>query len=303
MHNNIDLSLLKVISTLVSCGSVTKTAEILNVSPGAISYSLNKARFQTGAHLFIRTRTGMKPDSTALELSLRYQKFNSSLTDKNESESALQREALTFNTFSLVELMLAPGMPQMADDRPLFRHIFRPYTNNVPERIRLLREREIDIDIGSKLPADPMIGKTKLFSSKVAIVASAKNRHIGSEFTLKDWYSHQHAVWSEMVDYYTKDITQSGTVLKHFEARKISVISGSIINMLTFCAATDCIMVVPAYCVPILEKKFDLRSYSMPEEIETWYDCFVHFNLQLVEESTVIDYVHKMIGKVKSSYG
>ncbi|MCT4706871.1 hypothetical protein MUA03_13300 [Enterobacteriaceae bacterium H16N7] len=245
----------------------------------------------------------MKPDSTALELSLRYQKFNSSLTDKNESESALQREALTFNTFSLVELMLAPGMPQMADERPLFRHIFCPYTNNVPERIRLLREREIDIDIGSKLPADPMIGKTKLFSSKVAIVASAKNRHIGSEFTLKDWYSHQHAVWSEMVDYYTKDITQSGIVLKHFEARKISVISGSIINMLTFCAATDCIMVVPAYCVPILEKKFDLRSYSMPEEIETWYDCFVHFNLQLVEESTVIDYVHKMIGKVKSSYG
>ncbi|WP_455547954.1 LysR family transcriptional regulator [Dryocola clanedunensis] len=303
MHNNIDLSLLKVISTLVSCGSVTKTAEILNVSPGAISYSLNKARFQTGAHLFIRTRTGMKPDSTALELSLRYQKFNSSLTEKREAEPGYQRDALTFNTWSLLELMLA-STDSLADDEPSpWRHVFRPYVESVAERVRILREGEIDIDIGSKLPADAMIGKTKLFTSKVAIVAGANNRHAGTAFTLDDWYNNQHAVWSVMVDYYTTGITQTSAALKHFNARKISVVSGSIINMLTFCAATDCIMIVPAYCVPILEKNFQLRSFTMPKEIEAWYDCFVHFNTQLINEPAAIEYLNKLIGKVNALYG
>lgn len=44
MEYKLDIKMLRTIHTLCACGSVVQTAKILGVSPGAISYTINKAR-------------------------------------------------------------------------------------------------------------------------------------------------------------------------------------------------------------------------------------------------------------------
>ena len=105
MDNQLDMKVLRAIHILSTSGSVTKAAEILQVTPGAVSYLINKARKSTGSALFFRTRSGMKPNTLALELSQRYQNINQ---DYNVDGSALSPggRAIVLSTPSILELLL-----------------------------------------------------------------------------------------------------------------------------------------------------------------------------------------------------
>ncbi|MFM0742264.1 LysR family transcriptional regulator, partial [Paraburkholderia xenovorans] len=67
--DNIDLNLLRVFHAIVEERSLTRAGERLTLSQPAISYSLGRLRTLFNDPLFIRTRSGMQPTPTALELS------------------------------------------------------------------------------------------------------------------------------------------------------------------------------------------------------------------------------------------
>ncbi|EAA4072576.1 LysR family transcriptional regulator [Salmonella enterica subsp. enterica] len=58
MEHKLDIKTLRTIHTLCACGSVIQTAKLLGVSPGAISYTLNKARKITGTAFFFAPEPG-----------------------------------------------------------------------------------------------------------------------------------------------------------------------------------------------------------------------------------------------------
>jgi DNA-binding transcriptional LysR family regulator len=67
--DSIDLNLLRVFHAIVEERSLTQAGERLTLSQPAISYSLGRLRTLFDDPLFIRTRSGMQPTPTALELS------------------------------------------------------------------------------------------------------------------------------------------------------------------------------------------------------------------------------------------
>ena len=67
--DSIDLNLLRVFHAIVEERSLTQAGERLTLSQPAISYSLGRLRTLFNDPLFIRTRSGMQPTPTALELS------------------------------------------------------------------------------------------------------------------------------------------------------------------------------------------------------------------------------------------
>ncbi|MGL4726822.1 MAG: LysR family transcriptional regulator [Scandinavium sp.] len=299
MHTEIDLKLLKVINTLVVSGSVTKTAQLLNLSPGTISYALKKARSITGAHLFIRTKSGMKPDTTARELSQRYQKFtgvNSETAETDETESG---NRLTFMTYSPVEMMIACAVKERGPREKTTHFSFLPYDSNVNHRLEKLKNGQVDIDIGAKLPADPLINKIKLFSCPVSVLVN-RNTSLDTELTLDEWQSRKHAVWSVLADYYTEDIATSQEVMKHIGERKVAMISASIINMVTFCASSDCIMMIPDYFTRTLTSVFSVKRLAMPRELAIRYDCYIHFNRQLTENEELMTVISDIVTQLTS---
>lgn len=302
MHTEIDLKLLKVINTLVVSGSVTKTAQLLNLSPGTISYALKKARSITGAHLFIRTKSGMKPDTTAQELSQRYQKFSGANTDSGFSSEPEAKDELVFMTYSPVEMMIAQVMQKMEADRNRYRFAFLSYEPDVNHRLEMLKNGQTDIDIGSKLPADRLVNKIKLFTSSISVLVK-NDSSLDGQLTLEQWKTRKHAVWSVLADYYSDNIETSTQMMHHIEDRNVAMISGSIINMVSFCASSDSMMMLPDFFAPMLTSIFPVKQVAMPSELQIKYDCYIHFNNNLTENEGMMELISDLIAQIKSLAG
>ncbi|BCG09214.1 LysR family transcriptional regulator [Buttiauxella agrestis] len=299
MQSKIDLKLLKIINVLVVSGSVTKAAQLLNLSPGAVSYSLKKLRSLTGEHLFIRTKAGMKPDATALELSQRYQKFCSLAHENNADTIEVSREKLTVMTFSPMEMLLAESIFNLPTDSSLYRYVFLPYTASIDERADKLKSGIVDVDIGGKLPADKLISKVKILSCDVVALSGVQNKALPTQLSVDDLYRARHAIWNVMIDYYCHSIRNAQKVGKYIQSRDVGLISSSIINMVTFCAHSDSIMLIPEMFVPMLTKKFPVQCHKLPAEFDMKYDCYMHFNTQITEDEQAMKFVDNVISNVR----
>jgi DNA-binding transcriptional LysR family regulator len=71
---DLDLRLLRVMSALLETGGVSRAAEVLGVTPSAISHSLSALRTRVGDPLFVRSAGGFNPTPRALAMQPRLQR-------------------------------------------------------------------------------------------------------------------------------------------------------------------------------------------------------------------------------------
>ncbi|MBU9843904.1 LysR family transcriptional regulator [Rahnella ecdela] len=295
MQNKIELKLLKVINFLVMTGSVTKTAQMLNLTPGAISYSLKILRKMTGEHLFIRTHNGMKPDTTALELSQRYERFTASSESIGNTLKTKTRDELKFMTFSLIEMLLADSIFCLKNVEAGYRFVFLTYTPGIRDRINNLKNDRVDIDAGGSLPPDKQISRVKFLSSKVSLLAGIKNDSLPDSLTVDDLRHVRHAVWSEMMDYCAESISGSGEIATFLQNQDVAIISGSIVNMVAFCSNSQCVMLIPDVFIPIMTKRFPVKVLPLPAELDMQYDCYLHFKCKLIDDVGVAKFLEDLV--------
>lgn len=298
MKKEIDLKLLRVIHSVVTTGTVTQAAISLKQSPGNISYQLGKARDITGAHLFIRTRDGMKPDATALELSQRYEQFMENSQPFHDASIDPRRSSLSINTYSLIEMMFAINVCGKEPEEKSLRYIFNAYTSNPEERLNKLRSNAIDIDIGNKLPPDAMVTAVKLFTSGVSVLVGEQQYEKKEEFNLRELQASRHAIWSSVPDFYSESIGGAIQTSHFIQSRDIAVISGSMINMVSLCANSNYIMLIPDFFAPMLEQTFQVKCLPLPEELDIRYDCYLHYSSQLDREPEILASIHHALARM-----
>ncbi|TNV20566.1 LysR family transcriptional regulator [Buttiauxella sp. B2] len=298
MHTQIELKVLRIIYTLISCGTVTKTAKKLGLSTGTISYNLNIARKISGSHLFARTKSGMRPDTTALELGRRYQEYLHNYEMKADAPVEKIREHINCHTTSVMQMMLTNTLFRPGEITPPWRYQFKPFVSNVEHRLNKLKNRSIDIDIGSKLPADPEITSVRLFTSSVSVLMGKNNSQFGNKFTLDDWYQGKHIRWSEICDFYSKSILDSVEINNHIAKGSTNIVSCSLINMIACCSQTDHIMMIPDYFIPMLTEHFPVKCVPAPPELDILHDCFLNYNSQLREEHELIETLANLLTRI-----
>ncbi|KLF28661.1 LysR family transcriptional regulator [Klebsiella aerogenes] len=284
MVETLDIKVLRVIHMLVTSGSVTKTAELMNVSPGAISYMLNKARQATGSALFSRTHNGMTPDNIAKELSQRYLEVTKVFADDSGAIS-LQNRAVTICTYSLLEFMLAHALSDKKD-HPAMLEFCRPEINS-EDRVRRIRSKEVDIDIGTRLPTDRSIIQIQLFSSNLCIFMSKNNPLSKHKFTLRNWRESNHVRWSRKADFICDDYQHANRFNEIMAEKNISMISSDSLNMSLLCAFSDHVMLMPAILSSFLEKHLPIVSRPPPAELQMRFDCYMHFHHSLSGDKTI----------------
>lgn len=294
MHKDIEPELLRVIHELVSSGNATQAAQVLGVSPSTISYKLKKARTITGAHLFIRTRSGMKPDAVAKELSSRYQSIMNT-----QSHTQNSRDAVTITAQSHIELVLSHAHDELVESTAPMRFNFTPSPGSTVERIESLKNGNVDLDIGSRLSGDSLIGQIKLFSSGYSVLVNRDST--ANQLTLEDWNQGNHAVYSGQSGYYCNDAEASIAARKYVDKRKASLTSANIISMAAHCANSDCMMLMPDYCVPALTNIFHLKPLSLPSELGIGQDTYLNFNKAMMNDENIADVLGGVIKSLKHS--
>lgn len=278
MTVTLDIKVLRVIHYLVTNGSVTKTADLLDVSPGAVSYMLNKARQFTGSALFTRSGSGMVPDNVARELSTRYLNIKRELSGISGS-SKLENRAVTISTYSLLEFMISKEMSDKSEFPAMFD--FSPPELDCDMRLRRLRSKEVDIDIGTRLQADRSIVQVSLFKCGLNVFMSKNHPLASKNFTLQDWSECHHIRWSRRMDFICNDYKHASRFYTLMNERNISVISSDSLNMAMLCAFSDHIMLLPEVLSKNLEHYLPIVSVTPPHELQMQFECFLHYHHSL----------------------
>ncbi|HDW3276991.1 TPA: LysR family transcriptional regulator [Enterobacter hormaechei subsp. xiangfangensis] len=278
MEHKLDIKTLRTIHTLCSCGSVMQTAKLLGVSPGAISYTLNKARKITGSALFFRSRTGMKPGSLAEELSQKYQKIVKDL-DLDNVLSATAKNIFNVSCYSVLELLLSTALIDTTE--PLPRINFCTSIENDEARIARIRNKELDIDIGTRLPVNTSIIQLKFFSSGISAIVQHNHPVIGDTFSMAEWTQHQHAIWSRGMHLISDNVEQTNRFNALFQTRNVAFVASSTLNLVMLCAHSDLIILLPTVIARNLQPLLPIKVLDVPPELEMSYECYLHYHHSL----------------------
>lgn len=96
----------------------------------------------------------MEPDALAKELSERYVSISEGFSLTHD-ESAINSRAMIISAYSLAELLLSLAVIEDENNYPEL--IFHRQKYDDTERLIKLRNREVDLDIGTRLPVDNSI--------------------------------------------------------------------------------------------------------------------------------------------------
>jgi DNA-binding transcriptional LysR family regulator len=274
MVRNLDLNVLRAIHVLCEAGSVTKAADILNVTPGAISYLINKARKETGSVLFIRTRTGMAPDTIARELSVRYLSISQEFS--HNEDGPVNSRPMVISSYSLVELLLSLAVLNEQSQYPEL--IFHRQKSNDHERLIKLRNREVDLDIGTRLPVDNSITQLRFYAGNAGVLVRKNHPTITDEVTLNDWKKNKHAVWLRGMHFINDDFSHTHRFNELSNHRNVAFTGSSSLNLVTVCMLSDVLVLVPEIVGRKLASLIPVNWFKPPEEIDMRYECYIHYH-------------------------
>ncbi|MCT4712787.1 LysR family transcriptional regulator [Enterobacteriaceae bacterium H11S18] len=286
MIDSIDIKVLRAVYLLMTCKSVKKTAQLLDVTPGAVSYLLNKARKETGSVLFLRTKAGMIPNDIANELGQRYLSLSRHLSDSHQTDSSSDRK-ISICTDSIVEFLISK---KVSERKNYPRQIsFLPSEMEDENRLLGLHCKKVDIDAGTRLPPDSDIVQSLLFTGGMKILMAKDNPLANDEFTLKQWTTCRHVHWSRKINYLYDDKKQARRFNDLMDKRKVRVVSGDSLNMVMACAFSDHIILMPESLSRLIVKRLPMIEHSPPPELNMHVSYYLHYNHNAANDEQLQD--------------
>lgn len=276
MHT-ISLQKLEIINEIIECGSANKAALQLGISPSLVSYTIRTLKEKLGSNIFTRTSRGLMPNEIAFTLQETYR----NLIALNQCQKEYY-----IATYSLIELLLTEAI-QSRDDNTLLH--FRTMDDTEEERLKKLKRRAIDIDIGGKLPDDISIISQKYLQSDMRVLVSENHSSIGDVFTISDWLNNSHLRWRRDEGSITSMVKGMDLTDEMIAHRDISWESPNLLTMAYLCSRGDSIMLIPEVFVSQLKRTFPLKALALPQELEMSFECYIHYHRSLKIEVNNID--------------
>jgi LysR family transcriptional activator of mexEF-oprN operon len=194
--SRLDLNLLVVFQCLMIERSVTRTAEILSLTQGAVSSSLKRLREQFGDDLFVRSAAGMIPTRRALELAPKVNEALGAVDTiiRGKSQFAAETSARTFNIALSddIESCLSPILVNGVQARQLSIGFAFHQTNSGLWK-SALEDPGTDLVLCSEPKALSYHYSSQiLFSSSYSCLYDGARLNLKSPITREEYLSHHH---------------------------------------------------------------------------------------------------------------
>lgn len=304
-NEKIELKSLKILNAVLETKSVTAAAEMLAMSPSSITYAINKLRDITTNPIFTRAKGGVVPTTLALDLNARYVKAMSLINDGLDisapgSDTDFSKEII-ISTYTFLEFWLSMSLLNkevLKNESIALKFVPHPLSHE--ERTSKLRNREVDIDIGTELPRDSAITVYNLISSNTVAMVSRQHPRIKNRLTMEDWHDYEHIAWMRE-DYGMANILGDAVTLKAVrDHRNVLVSTASSLNMMMLCAHSDNIMLVPRIFSDYLKTVLPVNIFDIPFEVNIHSDFYLHFHnqsLNNVHVNKIFSEINKLVGK------
>lgn len=187
-YRNVDLNLFVAFDALLRHRNVSRAAESLGLSQGALSKSLNKLRQHFGDRLFLKTRDGVAPTDKALAMApdvSRFMEFaQHSLVSHRPFDPATCERTITLSTTDMAEVALLPAlMERLRAVAPGCR--LRTFDSPGQEH-RQLEEGEVDLVLTGPLKPGGETRQQKLFEHRYVVIAH-RDCPLDDEITLEQF--------------------------------------------------------------------------------------------------------------------
>ncbi|CAB3726974.1 LysR family transcriptional regulator [Paraburkholderia rhynchosiae] len=193
MHiRELDLNLLVIFDALLRERNVTRAANDIGLTQGAMSHALNRLRLFFEDPLFIKAPNGMTPTPKAELLGVTITEVIAALREKVVSQAkfdpATAQRTFVLSMTDMGELVFLP--PLIRRLRKLAPHCTLRSIQVPLEQIEgLLASGEADLALGSIYAAPEGLFQQQLFMHTFVTVVSARNRKVGKTLTREQFES------------------------------------------------------------------------------------------------------------------
>ncbi|STS81101.1 putative DNA-binding transcriptional regulator [Klebsiella pneumoniae] len=168
---NIDLNLLTIFEAVYVHKGIVNAAKILNITPSAISQSINKLRALFPDPLFIRKGQGVTPTGLCHPSSSIHQPRHGSFPQRaGYHGSPHQQRVITIATTPAMGALLMPGLASAL--KPTFPQILL-HNIAIVDAARQLDQRQVDLLIDTHLHSGQAISHHVLYQDRVQMYCRA----------------------------------------------------------------------------------------------------------------------------------
>jgi len=264
-----DLQLLICFDALAACRSVSKAAQMLNMTQPAMSNTLARLRQKFSDELFLRTRNGVTPTPKALELVEPVRKALEDLeiimSPAQKFNPQVTRAKLTLTTTGYVEFVLTPNIVRALEKTAPGIQLETRIPNREIANQRLERG-EIDFRIGWDEQPSEKLRYANLFQDRFVCIARTNHPSIGTSITLDQYCQIEHArtvIRSHMssVENIDRAVTALGRRLR------IAMISHDYIAVPHMVSRSNLIATVPERLADLMVKQLSIRKFECPVKV------------------------------------
>ena len=260
---NIDLNLIRTFVMLYDTRSVTITAEQLFVTQPSVSYALSRLRDIFKDRLFIKTKGGMEPTATALQL---YDELNQSLSKIENTianvlhfDPAQSQKRFCVAMTDLGEMALLP---------PIFARLQKEAPNVEMEVVPLeidkvdewMSSGKIDAVICSRQLNNQNIERHIIFEERYVCIINEKFAPLSHELTMQQFMSHKHALVTRSQGHGATEEVLS----RLGEKRKVSLEVSHFSILPSVLAKTGLIAILPYKIATFFSESNPLKIYELP---------------------------------------
>ena len=258
----IDLNLLTLFCLIYSVGSISKVADMLEISPSAVSQSLRKLRELMGDNLFVRSGNNLLPTVYADELFDNIQPLIDKLANLLPLSSLVKKRRLTLYTESFISPIIVPELTEkllaINSDMSL---LHRTADLNEQKITELLNMRQADVVFSTFAVESSNISCQKICDMKLALIASQDNRlyqDVISEEMFKD---------ASLVGYNTRNekiIYHRSIVDKKYRSSERCLLTTSFASILIIVSKTNCLGIIPERLFSTYATLYNLKKLETP---------------------------------------
>ncbi|MBJ3591303.1 LysR family transcriptional regulator [Salmonella enterica subsp. enterica serovar Saintpaul] len=260
--SKIDLNLLTIFCLIYSVGSISRVADMLNISPSAVSQSLRKLRELMGDNLFVRSGNALLPTVYSDELYDNTIPIIDKLSLLMPHSSPVAKKRLTLYTESFISPIVIPDVTaKMINNDTDVSLLHLTADLNEQSIIELLNMRQADVVFSTFSVESGGISCQKICDMRLVLAASQNNTLYGhsiSEEMFRD---------ANLVGYNTKNekiIYHRSIVDKKFRTSERCLLTSSFTSILTIVSTTHCLGVIPEKVFETHAHLYGLKKINTP---------------------------------------
>ncbi|XJP25226.1 YbeF family transcriptional regulator [Klebsiella pneumoniae] len=292
---NIDLNLLTIFEAVYVHKGIVNAAKILNITPSAISQSINKLRALFPDPLFIRKGQGVTPTAYATHLHQYISRgMEAFLSALDIAGSPHQQRVITIATTPAMGALLMPGLASAL--KPTFPQILL-HNIAIVDAARQLDQRQVDLLIDTHLHSGQAISHHVLYQDRVQMYCRAGHPALDGpqdETTLAEYE------FALLLPEGQRYPTLHRRLQEEMGERRCGFSTFNLMTQAAMIAGSDMLGLTTERLFAMVSRLWPLQTLDFPSLGEEQIDVALHFNKLSGKEPLLKEIIETVIRSFKA---